>query len=157
MFCKNCGKDVRDDSQFCWNCGTKVEIKKDEPAVIKDVEEVPKKTKCKNCDSEIYEMADTCHHCGIRLRIIVIKNPGVAAVLSFFIPGLGHIYSGEIIIGIAFLIIEILLGTFGIFLVRSPSQIREGIIFIVVGFICWVYNIYSTYKMTEKKNMRQYQ
>lgn len=154
MFCKNCGKDIRDDSQFCWNCGTKAEIKKDEPAVIEDT---PKKIKCKNCDSEIYENADVCLHCGIRLRIIVVKNPGVAAVLSFFIPGLGHIYSGEIIIGIAFLIIEILLGAFGIFLMRSPSQIREGIIFIAVGFIFWIYNIYSAYKMAEKKNMRQYQ
>ncbi len=154
MFCKNCGKDIRDDSQFCWNCGTKAEIKKDETAVIEDT---PKKIKCKNCDSEIYDNADVCPHCGIRLRIIVVKNPGVAAVLSFFIPGLGHIYSGEIIIGIAFLIIEILLGTFGIFLMRSPSQIREGIIFIAVGFIFWIYNIYSTYKMAEKKNMRQYQ
>ena len=32
-----------------------------------------------------------------------LKNPGVAAVLSFFIPGLGQIYNGEIIPGFCFL------------------------------------------------------
>jgi RNA polymerase subunit RPABC4/transcription elongation factor Spt4/TM2 domain-containing membrane protein YozV len=153
LFCKNCGRDIRDDSQFCWNCGTKMEIKKEEPDVV---EEIPKKIKCKNCDNEIYKNADICPHCGIRLRIIAIKNPGVAAILSFFIPGLGNIYNGEIMIGVAFLIIEILLGAFGIFLMRSSSQIREGIIFIAVGFIFWIYNIYSAYKMAEKKNTMQY-
>lgn len=156
MFCKNCGKEIRDDSQFCWNCGTRAEIKKDEPTTIEDIDVTPKKIKCKSCDNEIYENIDVCPHCGIRLRIVVIKNPGVAAILSFFIPGLGHIYNGEIIIGMAFLIIEILLGVFGIFLIRLP-QIIEGVIFIVVGFILWVYNIYSAYKITEKINKKQYQ
>lgn len=28
-----------------------------------------------------------------------IYNPGLAAVLSFFIPGLGHLYRGRVIVG----------------------------------------------------------
>lgn len=153
MFCKNCGKEIKDESQFCWNCGTKVEIKKEEPVLL---EETPKKIECKNCGKEIYENADVCPQCGIRLRIVIIKNPGVAAVLSFFVPGLGYIYNGEIIIGIAFFIIEILLLGISASLLRS-QQLRDGLIFLVVGFILWIYNIYSTYRVTEKINNRQYQ
>jgi len=37
------------------------------------------------------------------------KNPGVAAVLSFFIPGLGQIYNGQIAIGIITLFMTIVL------------------------------------------------
>ena len=152
MFCKSCGHEIRDDSQFCWNCGSKIEIKKETVTV----EEAPKKIKCKNCDYEIYEKADMCPHCGIRLRIIVIKNPGIAAVLSFFVPGLGYIYNGEIIIGIAFFIIEILLLGIGVSLLRS-IQYTEGLVFLAAGFICWIYNIYSVHRVTEKINNRQYQ
>ena len=29
MFCKNCGREISDDSKFCSNCGTKVEVEED--------------------------------------------------------------------------------------------------------------------------------
>lgn len=156
MFCKNCGREIRDDSQFCWECGTKVEAKKEEskeePVTI-DIS--PKKIHCKNCDNEVYDKVEVCPHCGIRLRIVVVKNPGVAAVLSFFVPGLGYIYNGNIIIGIVFFMIEILLLGIDTYLFRS-LQLREGLIFLVIIFILWVYNVYSVYIVTEKVNMRQY-
>jgi TM2 domain-containing membrane protein YozV len=34
-----------------------------------------------------------------------MRNPGVAAVLSFFIPGVGQIYNGKILRGIFWLIV----------------------------------------------------
>jgi TM2 domain-containing membrane protein YozV len=34
-----------------------------------------------------------------------VKNPGTAAVLSFFIPGVGQIYNGEFLRGIFWLIV----------------------------------------------------
>lgn len=34
------------------------------------------------------------------------KNPGVAAVLGFFFPGIGQIYNGQFLKGIAFLGID---------------------------------------------------
>ncbi|MGH9764837.1 MAG: hypothetical protein ACREAC_28715 [Blastocatellia bacterium] len=34
-----------------------------------------------------------------------MRNPGLAAVLSFFIPGVGQIYNGKILRGIFWLII----------------------------------------------------
>ena len=150
MFCKNCGKEIREDSQFCWNCGTKIEIKKDEP-----VTDSIKKPQCKNCGNDIYEKADVCPHCGIHLRIVIIKNPGLASVLSFFIPGLGQIYNGEIIIGIAFLVIEILLAGVGLTLVRT-LRLKEGIAFILICLIFWAYNVYSAYKIAERDNKKKY-
>ncbi len=35
----------------------------------------------------------------------MVKNPGTAAVLSFFIPGVGQIYNGEFLRGIFWLIV----------------------------------------------------
>ena len=36
-----------------------------------------------------------------------IKNPGLAAVLSFLIPGLGQIYNGEVGKGILIIIVQV--------------------------------------------------
>lgn len=150
MFCKNCGKEIRDDSQFCWDCGTKIEIKKDEP-IIDSV----KKPQCKNCGNDIYERADVCPHCGMRLRIVITKNPGLSAILSFFIPGLGQIYNGSIIIGIAFFIIELLLAGIGLSLIRT-LRLKEGVAFMLICLILWMYNIHNAYKTAEKENKKQY-
>ncbi len=38
-----------------------------------------------------------------------IKNPNVAAILSFFFPGLGQIYNGQIAIGIISFIVTVAL------------------------------------------------
>jgi len=55
-------------------------------------------------------------------RIIILRrgkmrDPGIAAVLSFFIPGVGQIYNGKILRGIFCLIVApgIWIGTGGLF------------------------------------------
>ena len=55
------------------------------------------------------------------------KNPGVAAVLSFFVPGLGQIYNGQIMIGIVLIPITI------------------GLYFMVIGFFLHMYLVYDAY------------
>ena len=40
MFCRNCGKEMRDDARFCPNCGAPLE-KKEEPAPA-EAEDAPK-------------------------------------------------------------------------------------------------------------------
>jgi TM2 domain-containing membrane protein YozV len=70
------------------------------------------------------------------------KNPGIAAVLSFFWMGLGQFYNGQIAKGITFIIIYI---------------ISWILMLDVVGFITtpimWVYGMYDAYKSAEKINL----
>lgn len=72
---------------------------------------------CPYCSETIKREAKKCKHCkevlDDELRKEQIKNsavnqshnwsPGVAAVLSFFIPGLGQIYKGQILEGLFWL------------------------------------------------------
>ena len=69
------------------------------------------------------------------------KNPGLAAVFSFFYMGLGQIYNGQIAKGIAFII---------------AYSISWLLILVVVGLfttpILFFYGMYDAYKSAEKIN-----
>jgi len=69
------------------------------------------------------------------------KNPGLAAVLSFFFMGLGQIYNGQISKGIFFIIIY------------SLSFVLMALL---IGFITtpilFIYGIWDAYKSAEKIN-----
>ncbi|WP_342528363.1 hypothetical protein MKY84_05600 [Chryseomicrobium sp. FSL W7-1435] len=70
-----------------------------------------------------------------------MKNPGLAAVLSFLFTGLGQIYNGEIGKGILFIVIHFINGL---------------LMFVLIGFITtpifWIYGMYDAYKVAEKYN-----
>ena len=59
-----------------------------------------------------------CRHCGeyltpaIRPRAVAGWNPGVAALLSLFLPGAGQMYKGTVGVGFAWLIGTIIAYTF---------------------------------------------
>lgn len=55
MVCKNCGKEISDDSAFCQKCGTPVET---EEQAASD------KKLCANCGAEMDEDAVFCRSCG---------------------------------------------------------------------------------------------
>jgi TM2 domain-containing membrane protein YozV len=63
-----------------------------------------------------------------------LKNPGVAAVLSFFFPGLGQIYHGQIVIGI----------------VLFPLTI--ALYFMIIGIALHLYWVYDAYTYATKMN-----
>ncbi|MCI0531958.1 MAG: hypothetical protein L0Y74_08435 [candidate division Zixibacteria bacterium] len=69
------------------------------------------------------------------------KNPGLAAVLSFFFTGLGQIYNGEIGKGILFIVLQVV----NIFLM-----------FLLIGFITypilWIWGMVDAYKKAERLN-----
>ena len=70
-----------------------------------------------------------------------MKNPGVAAVLSFFICGLGQIYNGQIFKGLIMIVCY---------------AISWWLMFVLIGFITtpvlWIYGMYDAYKKAEKMN-----
>ena len=73
---------------------------------------------------------------------VFYKNPGLAAILSFFYMGLGQIYNGQIGKGIAFIVLY---------------SISWVLIFIIIGLITtpilWIYGMYDAYKSAEKINI----
>lgn len=72
---------------------------------------------------------------------MVRKNPGVAAVFSFFFPGLGQIYNGELSKGITVVIFTIV----GWLL----TCIYIGFIILI---ILWVWAMSDAYKTAERIN-----
>jgi TM2 domain-containing membrane protein YozV len=59
---------------------------------------------CVECGSLIKARAEICFNCGVRQMPHRVPgegpSPGVAAVLSFVIPGMGQIYKGQILLGL---------------------------------------------------------
>ena len=72
-----------------------------------------------------------------------MKNPGVAAVLSFFITGLGQIYNGQIVKGVIFIIIQ---------------GINVLLMYVLVGFITfpifWIWGMVDAYRTAERINRK---
>ena len=68
-----------------------------------------------------------------------MKSPAVAVLCSFFIPGLGQVYDGEIARGIA-----LFLGTLAGFF-----------IFIIPGLIFWIYGMKDASSVANRMNKRE--
>jgi len=72
---------------------------------------------------------------------VFYKNPGLAAILSFFYMGLGQIYNGQIAKGIFFIV---------------AYSISIALMLILIGFITtpilFIYGMYDAYKSAEKIN-----
>jgi TM2 domain-containing membrane protein YozV len=76
-----------------------------------------------------------------RKELFFVKNPGLAAVLSFFITGLGQIYNGQIGKGIALF---------------AGAVVSGLLCAVVIGFVLlpviWLYGIFDAYRTAEKIN-----
>ncbi|HWP35416.1 MAG TPA: hypothetical protein VNM66_07460, partial [Thermodesulfobacteriota bacterium] len=72
-----------------------------------------------------------------------VKSPGLAAVLSFFLPGLGQIYNGQIAKGLVLFAV-------------GPLFFLGVLSWIVVGYFLyvplWIYAIYDAYRSAERIN-----
>ncbi len=108
------------------------------------------KTKyCSNCGAQIDIKAEICPKCGV--RVVQVPSPvglptekkseGISAILSFFIPGLGQIYNGQIGKGIVMIIVGVILAFTMV---------------ILIGFILypifWIWNIYDAYSIAKRIN-----
>jgi TM2 domain-containing membrane protein YozV len=70
-----------------------------------------------------------------------IKSSGLAVILSFFIPGLGQIYTGKIGMGILLLILGIIFGILCFILIG-----------IIPYIIIWAYSMIDAYNTAEDIN-----
>jgi TM2 domain-containing membrane protein YozV len=73
-----------------------------------------------------------------------MKSAGLAAVLSFFISGLGQIYNGQILKGLVIIVVQI---------------INAALTTILIGWIplaiVWVWAIIDAYREAERINARR--
>jgi len=74
------------------------------------------------------------------------KNSGLAAILSFLIPGLGQMYNGEIGKGVMIIIVQV---------------VNIALMAIIIGFITgptvMIWAIYDAYKTAERINQQYMQ
>lgn len=69
------------------------------------------------------------------------KSPVLAAVLSFFIPGVGQIYDGLVKRGILFIIL-------GIIFVILYAIVIGAFLYLIL----WIYGMYDAYNCAKKIN-----
>jgi TM2 domain-containing membrane protein YozV len=93
------------------------------------------------------------------------KSTGIAIVLAFLVPGLGHLYIGKITRGIAIMAIGIVFGLLSSIIVFAYMEsnyyyyyddlaglLAFIIVLSVVDFIIWIWNLYDVNKLTNEYN-----
>ncbi len=107
---------------------------------------------CPECGKSVeIETSKFCNECGAKLTIntteqkasnqlkIQERNPATPMICSFFIPGLGQVYNGDNVKGIA-----IFLGT-----------VIGAFIFIIPGLAVWIFGLYDAYTAAKKMNNKE--
>ncbi len=74
------------------------------------------------------------------------RNPGFAAIMSTFIPGLGQIYNGEMRNGIGFILIGVIFGSIALTLLWKHHMIGPTLVASGSYLLFWIYNIYDAFK-----------
>ena len=108
QFCESCGAQLKEGDKFCEQCG----------AVIAAVSPAP--------------VSGAVPADAVQKE----KNPWISTILSFFFPGLGSIYNGDTLKGVAIYI----------------GAIIGMLLFIVPGVIVWIYGMYDAYTTAKKMN-----
>jgi hypothetical protein len=82
------------------------------------------------------------------------KNPILAAVLSFLIPGTGQVYSGEVRKGLGIFLIGAIFAILDIFLIRNNDKGMElGPVLVASAAVIlfWIFNIYDAHAIAKRK------
>ncbi len=146
--CSYCKREIHIDVDPCPFCG-----KSNRTQTTVTSTKTESKTKyCMHCAAVIDYRAEICPKCGVRIDKIPtpkeLKNPGLAAVLSFFFVGLGQIYCGQVGTALVFMIVGIICIIMSVTFVLSGNLI--GFIF-YPGF--WAFNIYHAHQTAKKINV----
>ena len=82
------------------------------------------------------------------LRAEVKRNPGVAAVLSFFWCGLGQIYNGQILRGI------LLMFLYGLLIAVALAYSSDfGVVLFVFPFVLWIMGMVDANNTAKRINI----
>lgn len=171
-FCRLCGANLIAESKFCANCGQPIY---EAPTTIQETDYVdlrPQSAAQPVYQQQEYQQPQaataqpstpgleayppapaapfsatpTPQQAPVPVYMADRKNPGVAAVLSFFWAGLGQIYNGQLAKGIGFIVLY----AFCVLL-----------IFVVIGIILvpivWIIGIWDAYNTAKQYNERQLQ
>ena len=146
MFCPNCGTEQPEDSKFCYKCGKPLGraeiIQSNGTSVKQDRSEIKPQTQShiqgiepqQTSQQPVINIIQQVHTPTVSGATLNPKSPGLAAILSFFIAGLGQIYNGQLGKGIAMIF---------------------GCIFLWFIFLGWIINIWSiidAYQYAKKYN-----
>lgn len=101
MYCRNCGKELNENADYCTNCGV---------ATTKG------NSYCSACGAETNENADVCVKCGENLskQKKEPKSKIAAGLLGVFLGvfGVHRFYLGYTTIGVIQLVLSVVLGIF---------------------------------------------
>ena len=104
---------------------------------------------CSQCGTRNPDDATFCKSCGAPMTmpgqtVVIVRNaksPFLALILSLLLPGLGQIYNGQVMKGIAFL------------LALAVSAVLK---FLLIGFvlvpIVWIWAMVDAYQTADKIN-----
>lgn len=175
----DCGNEIDERNEICHGCGERTDIHKRKTMDTKLIADNLKKKYSENI----------CQHCGntveyvgekevipiktVKTNTINTKKSGIAAVLSFLVPGLGQIYRGRIVIGSTFLVIGLVLIQLNRLMIEEPNfrrsmpDIRDAVIpgvreyipdiriilFIIIYILFWIYNTHHAYTINNEDIM----
>lgn len=140
--CQNCGMEVEEGARFCKNCGSEIVVGREEGTGTRF---------CSNCGFEMPKSTRFCPECGTATSnasqwanvntsaFRSDKSPILAAILSFFIIGLGQVYLGLVKKGIILFVLAIISGVLMLFIIGW-----------ITWLLVWVYAIYDGYNSAEK-------
>lgn len=131
-YCPECGKQLEENSDFCSNCGTKINPEAESAYEQQQTQNNGNNSQQSTQSYTTYEQPNIVRN---------QKNAGLAAVLSFLIIGLGQIYNGEIAKGLILLVVSYLC-----------IALAFLIIPLIVGIVLWIYAIYDAYDTAKKIN-----
>ena len=134
--CSNCGKFV------CSSCAV----------------DYKGKVTCKSCVEKMTSAPVAATASAGTAPVAGKKEPILSAILSFFIPGLGQIYNGQMKKGIVLIVgyIVLWIAMFVVYFVGALVTMGVGAFccmpIFIVPLILWVYGMYDAYKVANAIN-----
>jgi len=136
-FCDQCGKAVPADAAFCPTCGRRRRASTELPP--------PPSVQTGPPAAPVITLSES-------------KNPGIAALLAFIVPGIGHIYVGRIASGL------VILAAYYILMILAMVSFSLGIFTLGAGFVLsiplgigilavWAWQLFNAYKLAKQFNV----